>query len=374
VTERREKLPALTGVRAFAALMVLTLHAGQNFPNGLTNGVLTKHGYLGVDLFFILSGFVIAYVYLHDLVPARVRSLRVFFWHRFVRLFPAHATVLLLLMGIIAAARSAGVELNEQQNWDYRDLPWHFLMVHAWGTTDIAGWNSPSWSISAEWFAYLLFPAVAAGVLKLPRGAALPLAIVVLSFVAIVFYSLNWTIEWAWLGVPALLRVASEFVCGVLIYRIVRIDVVGLLPWHSDALAFGALAAFIVGVFFINNDFVLIALLAVLIAGVAGQGILVRGVFAWAPVVWLGEISYSIYVVHFPMLLVLRHGMERLTRINLAEFETMRAMMFIISFAVVIGAASLLYYLIEYPVRIRLRNAFGTIAKRQHLGRSESLA
>ena len=189
-----------------------------------------------------------------------------------------------------------------------------------------------------------------------------------------VFYSFNWAIEWAWLGVPALFRVASEFVCGVLIYRIVRIDVVGLLPWHSDALAFGALAAFVAGVFFINSDFALIALLAILIAGVAGQGVLVRRVFALAPVVWLGEISYSIYVVHFPTLLVLRHGMQRLTRIDLVELESVRAMMFVISFAVVIGAASLLYYLVEYPARRRLRNAFGTIATQQRPGRSESLA
>jgi peptidoglycan/LPS O-acetylase OafA/YrhL len=370
----RAQLPALTGVRAFAALMVLALHAGQNFPNWLTNGVLANYGYLGVDLFFILSGFVIAHVYLYDLVPVRVRSLRVFFWHRFVRLFPAHATVLLLLMGTIAVARSTGVELNEQQSWNYRDLPWHFLMVHAWGTTDVAGWNAPSWSISAEWFAYLLFPTVAAGVLALPRGAGLTVAIVALLIAAVLFHSLNWAIEWAWLGAPALLRVASEFICGVLIFRIIRIDIAGLSPWRSDILAFGALAGFVAGAFLINNDFVLIALLAILIAGVSGQGVLVRAVFGCRPVVWLGEISYSIYVVHFPVLLVLRHSVEHITRIHLSEFEAMRATMFIISLAIVIGAASLLYYLIEYPIRRRLRNVVGTIVAQQRLGSSGSLA
>src|SRR5690348_7828127 len=83
----KAQLPTLTGLRGFAALMVLTLHAGQNFPNWVANGAMAKHGYLGVDLFFILSGFIIAYVYLYDLVPVRLRSLRVFLWHRFVRLF-----------------------------------------------------------------------------------------------------------------------------------------------------------------------------------------------------------------------------------------------------------------------------------------------
>jgi hypothetical protein len=59
-------------------------------------------------------------------------------------------TPLLGLIALIATARPVGVDLNEPPNWNYRDVPYHFLMVHAWGTTDIAGWNAPSWSISAE--------------------------------------------------------------------------------------------------------------------------------------------------------------------------------------------------------------------------------
>ena len=222
--------PELTGVRAFAAMLVLTLHAGQNFPNWLVDEPLVRHGYLGVDLFFILSGFIIAYVYMRALVPVRARSLCVFFWHRFVRLFPAHATVLVLLVGLIVVLRFKGIELHEQKSWDYGDLPWHFLMMHAWGTTDVAGWNAPSWSISAEWFAYLLFPTIAAVVLALPRYSALPLAGAVLMVIAVIFYFFHWEIEWAWLGPPALLRVASEFVCGVLIYRTTRIDFVAPIP------------------------------------------------------------------------------------------------------------------------------------------------
>ena len=60
----KAQLPALTGVRALAAFMVLTLHAGQNFPNWLINGAASNRGYLGVDLFFLLSGFIIAHVYM----------------------------------------------------------------------------------------------------------------------------------------------------------------------------------------------------------------------------------------------------------------------------------------------------------------------
>jgi peptidoglycan/LPS O-acetylase OafA/YrhL len=80
-------LPALTGIRAFAAVMVLLLHTSQNFPTPLSGNALVDHGYLGVDLFFILSGFIIAHVYLRDMVPLRARPLGIFLWHRFIRLF-----------------------------------------------------------------------------------------------------------------------------------------------------------------------------------------------------------------------------------------------------------------------------------------------
>jgi peptidoglycan/LPS O-acetylase OafA/YrhL len=357
----KTQLPALTGVRALAALMVLALHAGQNFPQFFTDNAFVQHGYLGVDLFFVLSGFIIAHVYLYALVSASGKALRVFFWHRFVRLFPTHATVLLILMALVIAMRSFGIELNEPQNWSNRDLPWHFLMVHAWGTVDVAGWNAPSWSISAEWFAYLLFPAIAAGTLALPRRAALPLAFATLLIAAVIFYVEQWTIEWAWLGPPALLRVASEFICGVLLYRATRIDSTGLSPRLSDLLTFGGLVGLCTGAFLTVNDFVLVGFLAVLITGASGPGAGVRAVFGCRPVVWLGEISYSIYLVHFLVLLILRHGVDHIAAARIAASEAMRLMMFVVSIGSVIGAAALLFYLVEYPARTRLRNLLGKI-------------
>ena len=87
----------------------------------------------------------------------------------------------------------------------------------------------------------------------------------------------------------------------------------------------------------------------------------VRAVFGCKPVVWLGEISYSIYLVHFPVLLVLRHGIEHVSGMRLTESQAMRPIVFLISVGLVIGAAALLYYLVEYPTRNRLRDLFGVI-------------
>ncbi len=361
----RKQLPALTGVRAFAALLVLALHADQNFPQFLSNNFLVHHGYLGVDLFFVLSGFIIAHVYIDQFVAPSAKILRVFLWHRFVRLFPAHATVLLALVVLIVVGRLAGVSFNAQREWDFSDLPWHFLMLHAWGTTQVAGWNAPSWSISAEWFAYLLFPAISAATLALPRHMAAPLAFAILAITALVFGLKGWAIIGAWLGTPALLRVASEFACGVLLYRATRIDEKGLSPQLSDWLALGGILGLCAAAALSVNDFVLIAFLAVLITGVSGPGVYVASVFGCRPAVWLGEISYSIYLVHFPVLLVLRHAAERVSDERLLKSESVEVLMFLFSVGVVIGAASLLFYLVEHPARKHLRNLLGTMDKQR---------
>lgn len=76
----------LTGVRALAAVMVLFLHGSQNFPNVLGEWPLFSRGYLGVDLFFLLSGVVISHVYLNEMARLDLANARVFLWHRIIRI------------------------------------------------------------------------------------------------------------------------------------------------------------------------------------------------------------------------------------------------------------------------------------------------
>ena len=356
---RGELIPALTGVRAFAAFLVLALHASQNFPNSLSDLAIIHHGYLGVDLFFILSGFIITHVYASHMASFNLRALQIFLWHRFIRLFPAHATVLIFLVIVIAGAKSFNIQLNEPESWDFSVLPWHFLMMHAWGTTSISGWNAPSWSVSAEWFAYLIFPLALPGMLIFSKRAVLPTAFFVLVLSAFIFHVQGWTIKTAWIGIPALLRVTSEFLCGMLIYRASRMDGYGLASPISDVLAFGSLILFCLGTVFKLADVGLILLLAILILGVSGPGPGVRTLFSNRLVLWLGEISYSIYVVHFPVVLILRHGSERMPHHNLLDSPSARIGMFLVSLAMTVIAATIFYYVVENPTRRYLRNAAG---------------
>src|SRR5438105_12889916 len=106
-------VPALTGIRALAALLVLGMHTEQNVPAGL-HSILPffSRGYLGVDFFFVLSGFIITHVYLASLARPSRSAVKIFLWHRFVRLYPVHVSVLAGLVIVILLAGAAGAVLN----------------------------------------------------------------------------------------------------------------------------------------------------------------------------------------------------------------------------------------------------------------------
>ena len=100
--------------------------------------------------------------------------MQIFLWHRFIRLYPVHITVLAGLVAIVSLAHAAGFIFNNPQEWQWNELLWQLTLLHAWGVTASPGWNAPSWSISAEWFAYLLFPLLAPALVRIRgRGIAL---------------------------------------------------------------------------------------------------------------------------------------------------------------------------------------------------------
>ena len=126
-------------------------------------GVVAK-GYLGVELFFTLSGFILCHVYLDSVADGGFRYFG-FLWARLARIYPLHLATL-AGVGVMALAAQAAGRTIEASVLSWSSLPANLLLVHAWGFAPVAGWNHPSWSISAEWFAYLTFPLFAWSALK----------------------------------------------------------------------------------------------------------------------------------------------------------------------------------------------------------------
>lgn len=148
------ELRSLTGIRGVAACLVALFHM---YPSGhglsLADPVV-RHAYIMVDLFFVLSGFVMAMMY--GRLPSDVSpgaSYWSFLTRRIARIYPLHAVVLILC---IAATSLLATGSGPPSTWD---VSANALLVQSWGMARSI--NPPSWSISAEWAAYLAFPILA---------------------------------------------------------------------------------------------------------------------------------------------------------------------------------------------------------------------
>jgi peptidoglycan/LPS O-acetylase OafA/YrhL len=353
-------VPALTGIRALAALLVLGMHTEQNVPFGLDSLLpFFARGYLGVDFFFVLSGFIITHVYFSSLASPNRNAVQIFLWHRFIRLYPVHVTILAGLVAIVSVAGAAGFTLNNPQEWQWSDLLWQLTLLHAWGVTASPGWNAPSWSISAEWFAYLLFPLLAPALMWIrERGTALLIAVAALVVTALLFVMAHWTLN-TWVGTPALTRVSGEFLCGAALCRAVALSPKSVRP-SGDVFATGVFLAFFFGASAGVVDFALVGFLALTIFGAATSKQLVTRVLGSRPFVWLGEISYSIYMVDFPVLIIIRRVWERLGFAHWPAIGKISA--FIITVALVLALAAMVFYVVERPARTRLRDRMGKFA------------
>src|SRR6266404_1392638 len=353
-------VPALTGIRALAALLVLGMHSEQSVPAGLDSLLpFFARGYLGVDFFFVLSGFIITHVYFASLASPSRSVVQIFLWHRLIRLYPVHITVVAGLLAIVSLAHAAGFTFNNPQEWQWNELLWQLTLLHAWGVTASPGWNAPSWSISAEWFAYLLFPLLAAALIWVrERAIALLIAVAAVAATALLFAMAGWTLN-TWVGAPALARVFGEFVCGAALCRAVALSNKLALP-RGDILATGAFVAFLFGDSVGVQDFALVAILALTILGTALSSGHARRILGSRALVWLGEISYSVYMVHFPVLIIIRRLWEWL---GFAHWQAVgHISAFMATVVLILALAATLFYVVERPARSRLRDQMGKLA------------
>lgn len=166
-----KRFVVLDGWRGIAALLVAAFHFQIYVSSHLQALAFVRHSWLFVDYFFVLSGFVIAATY-GDRLPDW-KSVRRFVLLRFGRIYPLHFAVLLLyLVGpatqglayivmFLVGATTAGATPHITLPDSPESLVTNLFLVQSFGLHDRVTWNGPSWSISAEFYTYLLFAAVA---------------------------------------------------------------------------------------------------------------------------------------------------------------------------------------------------------------------
>ncbi|KUR75565.1 acyltransferase [Novosphingobium sp. Fuku2-ISO-50] len=166
----RRPLPALTGVRFFAAAAVLLFHYGAGFSDRIHAPSPIRHvlhnGYLGVSLFFVLSGFIIAYSHFTESMSAPVVGR--FLWARIARIYPVYLLALILALPVLEKPLTPGDALSV------------LTMTQAW-TVPSSGhgfaWVMQAWTLSIEAAFYLLFPLFWPLVRRLGRNGTIALAI-----------------------------------------------------------------------------------------------------------------------------------------------------------------------------------------------------
>jgi len=353
-------------VRALSLLAILLFHSHLRWAPG---------GFLGVTVFFTLSGFLITSLLLTERATTGGIDLRAFWVRRARRLAPAVLVLLALVALLVAtgeltARRTLAGDAAATAGWVAN---WRFLLSgQSYG--DLFSQPSPfqhMWSLAVEEQFYLLFPGLLLLLLgrseRLRRGRA---ALVVLTGVGLSTFACSafahpGAVERSYYGTDT--RMAEPFVGVLLALALTRAGQVRALPRAArlllDVAAAAALVALAVLVHRLgqysatlyHGRLLLVAVLsAVLLAGVTQPGSLLGRVLGMRPLVLLGRISYGGYVFHWPVFLWLsaeRTGIEGWRLLALRAAATL-----------LLAAAS--YLLVEQPVRrsTRLRMAFAVPA------------
>ena len=153
----KAELKGLTGLRGVAAWFVVLYHIRKAIAPSIspvTMAIFAK-GYLAVDLFFILSGFVMWLNYAERLHADGVAAAPQFLVRRIARIWPLHLVMLGFAAALVLALNATG---RYPSGFPWHELPLHMLLLQNWGFTSTLTWNDPAWSISCELGAYLLFP------------------------------------------------------------------------------------------------------------------------------------------------------------------------------------------------------------------------
>jgi peptidoglycan/LPS O-acetylase OafA/YrhL len=359
------QLPSLTPLRGIAALWVVLYHycgTAQFLPNlDITpQSYLIAKGYLAVDMFFVLSGFVMAHVYSRAFSQGVKEHYRGFFAARVARLYPLHVFILLLFVVTatvsqfltgVATGSFAGIPLTGARS--LAAIVANIFMLQGLAAGDLS-WNYPEWSISVEFMAYLVFPLALYLIGRAPPAVRLGLG-------ALLFAALAWLAALTkgdldqWDGPMTLVRCMPEFLSGMLLYFIFR-DY-GQRSWlSSDAAILPVLVATLLCLQRGAPDLLIIVLFAALVLLAVSNA----GVFAKlaniGPLIWLGEISYSLYLVHGLVQFVAAKGLGAIgIRHNaaLSTGQSLALMMLMLGLCVLFASAT--YSGVEIVWRRHLR-------------------
>jgi peptidoglycan/LPS O-acetylase OafA/YrhL len=297
---------SLTPMRGIAAIWVMFFHMdviifyrefGTLIPHE-TSGILAK-GYLWVDFFFLLSGFIISHVYGETLTNhfGKWKTIKTYLWARFSRIYPLHLFTLLLLIPFVIVfpiISPAVVDGSWKTFMAWSALPSNLLLLNAMNQHTYLSWNLVAWSIGAEWWTYLAACFIIPFVFKKSRFQNVILAVIAVTILSIMVYwkgNLDITFDYGWI------RCVTEFSLGAVLYQMYQ---KGLGEnTLSKSVSFFLALIFIVLIFHFSwNDLFIIPVFCLLLLATAYNNGAIKTILETRIFKYLGDISYSIYMMH----------------------------------------------------------------------------
>jgi peptidoglycan/LPS O-acetylase OafA/YrhL len=361
-TQKPVRLDALTGLRCLAAMNIVLFHFSNPQSFGFLAPVVNA-GYIALGLFFLLSGFVLAYNYGGQAREGKLNPVR--FWKaRFTRLYPVYLLSLLLSWRMVVPEYGA-----HTHRMFLTGMVLTPLLLQGWVPQLATFLNTPAWAMPAEAFMYTLFPWLAK--VKRPATVWRNLALLVATWAVGMVPGLLYLIfqpdgiahpdRWNWgpwlqaLKYTPLPHLAS-FVFGILL---AGLD--ALVPRASRLRLLLGLAGF-AGVFVLLelgplvpyvllHDALLMPLFGCIVLGLAGENLLSTA-FSFRPLVFLGEASYCLYLLHFNLWNWI-HDTHLPERLGVARFDPW------LSYAALLAVAVAALHLVEKPAQRQLRKWMG---------------
>lgn len=362
------RLPGLDGLRGIAVLAVIIYHAEASLLVG---------GFLGVDVFFVLSGFLITSLLIDELARTNNVDRARFYLRRIRRLMPA------LFLVLFFSVLVSGLFVLDAAYHVRRDLPWAITFVLNWSylffeQSYFVNISRPPllqhlWSLSIEEQFYVIWPIMLVGLYKVKIGNISPRVKIFVASAALAIASTSWMI---------FLSIANGFPIPndpSRVYFGTDTHAMGLLVgcataalWRSEKLnervtpdratvmnalglfSIAGLAYFFLFVselneFLYRGGFLVLSILTATLVILAAHPGLKFGTLLGNPVLkWFGDRSYGIYLWHWPIFVLMRSGID---------IQWPEPLAFAVKIAIVLVVASLSYRFVEMPIR---NGAIGT--------------
>lgn len=374
-----ERYVVLDSWRGICAILVALFHFPLQWH--FQGASFVRGSWLFVDFFFVLSGFVIAHAYAGKLSTRN--DLVAFVIRRFGRLWPLHFALLMFVLGAalikyMARGMGADIEVTSNPNNTPYSFLTNLLFLHSFGLHDTVTWNTPSWSIGAEFLTNLMF---GIAFLLAPWGRiSVALALAAVGAVDLLVFSQKNIDTSAQFG---LFRSMYGFFIGYVIYRIAVAEGMPSLRGQRTASVFEFACVIAIALFVAlapGSRWQMLApfVFAVAIwAFAAEQGIVSRLLKARAITI-IGLLSYSIYLTHQIIIAMVNNGVrigaKLISKNAVGSWEAdffanpwwMDAVVGVF-IAAMIGAAWCTYNLIEVPWRRRFNRIASEISPKREI-------